>query len=101
MAFIPILGPAIVWVPLVLIKLALGDYTTAIGVIVIGVIISVGVDYLLRIKIMRDKTEINPIIMLIGILGGIKLFGLIGVIIGPLILSVLVTLTRSIPTHTD
>ena len=86
LAFIPGLGSAIVWVPLAIYYLFFENWFTFIGVVVTGVILSVFVDTILRTKLLGKKSNINPYIMLIGILGGISLFGIFGFIIGPLIL---------------
>ncbi|MEK6890092.1 MAG: AI-2E family transporter [Nanoarchaeota archaeon] len=85
-AFIPGVGPAMAWGPVALYYLITQQYSLAIGALVIGIIISVGIDNLLRIKILGDQAKMQPLIMLIGILGGITLFGVFGFIIGPLIL---------------
>ncbi len=85
-AFIPLLGPAAVWLPMMVYYLFTQNYFTAIGLLIVGIILSVGIDTFLKIKLLGKKTEINPLVMLIGILGGISLFGIFGFIIGPLIL---------------
>jgi predicted PurR-regulated permease PerM len=86
-AFIPGLGPIAIWVPLAFYYLFIEpDLVAAIGVIIIGLILSIFIDTIFRVKILGDKTRINPLIMLVGILGGVTLFGVFGFIIGPLIL---------------
>jgi len=86
LAFIPGLGPTVVWVPLAAYYVFTQNYFTLIGVLITGLILSVGVDTIVRGKIVGGKAKVNPLIMLIGILGGISLFGIFGFIIGPLIL---------------
>jgi len=85
-AFIPGIGPAFVWGLLAIYNLFTTNYYSAVGVIITGLIISVYIDTILRYKILATKTKINPVVMLIGILGGVPLFGIFGFIIGPLIL---------------
>ena len=86
LAFIPGLGPTIVWVPLAIYYIILRNYNIALGVIITGLILSILIDIILRAKILGDKVKLNPLIMLVGILGGIALFGIFGFIIGPLVL---------------
>lgn len=86
LAFIPGLGSTIVWVPIAIYYLVINNLPNAIGVLIIGAIISIGIDTLARPKFLGSKTQVNPFIMLLGILGGISLFGIFGFIIGPLIL---------------
>ncbi len=97
LAFIPALGPAIIWVPLAIIEFLYGKTGIAIGVMLMGIFLSMVIDFMLRAKILSSKTGTHPAIMLFGIIGGIKLFGFIGLIIGPLILSIFVTIIENIP----
>jgi len=86
-AFIPAIGPAIVWIPLLIYYIVVGEYGTAVGILVIGVILSVVVDAILRVKVLGKRSNINPLVMILGILGGISVFGVFGFIIGPLVLA--------------
>jgi len=86
-AFIPGLGPAIVWAPLVLVYLSTQNYLAALGVFITGMIISFGIELVLRTKLIGESSSIHPLVMLLGILGGISLFGIFGFIIGPLVLA--------------
>jgi len=85
-AFIPGLGPTIVWVPMALYYLITQNYFALAGVIITGLILSNYVDIILRAKVLGDRVKLNPLLMIIGILGGISIFGIFGFIIGPLIL---------------
>ncbi len=96
-ALIPFIGTAIVWLPFALIKLfngILANNTNEIigGILFIlyGTIIISGIDNVLRPKIIGDKAKVHPILILVGVLGGLSLFGFIGVVIGPLILALFV-----------
>jgi len=97
-ALIPGVGPVLIWVPIALIFLVTGKYYLALGTIILGIILSFVIDHWLRIKIMGKRVDMHPIIMLFGLLGGVKVFGLAGFIIGPIILSILVTIIENIPT---
>jgi len=96
MAFFPGLGPTIIWVPVVIYFFLTGNPINGIGTIVLGIILSMGVDVALRGKIMGDKAKINPLIMFVGIIGGISVFGIFGFIIGPLILTYAIKLTNEV-----
>ena len=86
LAFIPSVGPTLVWLPLAAFYLFTGRYYSAVGIIITGIILSIVIDTILRSKIIGDKIKINPIIMLVGMLGGIIVFGIFGFLIGPIIL---------------
>ncbi|MFT4261053.1 MAG: AI-2E family transporter [Candidatus Woesearchaeota archaeon] len=87
LSFIPLLGPPIVWVPAVIISFYQGNLVAAIGILLVGVLIIMNIDNILKPKIIGDKVGLHPLIILIGILGGIALFGVIGFIIGPITLA--------------
>jgi predicted PurR-regulated permease PerM len=85
-AFIPG-GPGIIWIPLAIIKIIDGNYLAASIVIGAGLIISIYIDTILRTKLSESKANINPAVTLVGILGGTVIFGIPGLIIGPLLLT--------------
>jgi predicted PurR-regulated permease PerM len=85
-AFIPGLGPAVIWIPTSLYYFATQNYPTAIGVLITGLIISLIIETILLPKIVGGKSNIHPLIFLLGVLGGVPIFGIFGFIMGPLIL---------------
>ena len=90
LALVPIIGGAVVWIPAMLIKFAGGSSGDAIAIAIGGIIVS-SIDTFLKPKIVGDKASIHPILIVLGILGGISVFGFAGIIIGPLILALVVT----------
>jgi len=92
LAAIPGLGPAVIWLPATLILFALGNYLQAAIMIVIGGALIPLVDYLLRPRLVGKDTQLHPLLVFIGVLGGVSLFGIWGLLFGPLAMSVAVTL---------
>jgi predicted PurR-regulated permease PerM len=90
--FIPIFGPLLVMVFLVLFNLATGDIT---GLIVALVIIYPVVLWIpgsiIRPRLMGKRTSIHKVLMMIGIIGGISIMGIPGLIFGPLFIALLVS----------
>ena len=86
LAFVPGLGPAAVWVPLAIYSFVIGNNYAAIVVLITGLIVGIGVDGLIAPKLAGSRSKIHPLLMLVGILGGVALFGIFGFIIGPLVL---------------
>jgi predicted PurR-regulated permease PerM len=98
-SIIPLVGPPFIWGPAALLILASGivsgtymDVARGIGLIIYGLLIIGTSDNILRMKLVGDKGQVHPVVLLIGIIGGISLFGLIGLFAGPIILSLLITL---------
>jgi len=92
LAAIPGLGPAVIWLPTTLILFALGNYLEAVIMLVIGGGLIPLVDYLLRPRLVGRDTQLHPLLVFIGVLGGVSLFGIWGLLFGPLAMSVAVTL---------
>ena len=97
-ALIPYFGTAIVWLPAAL-NLIFSGYLQAdnsavirgIALIIYGLIVISSVDNILKPKIIGTKANIHPILVLLGVLGGLNLFGFIGLILGPIMLTLLMT----------
>lgn len=97
-AMIPFVGPPIVWFPLGIIKLAQGIIAGSsivtlqgAGLLLYGFLVISTIDNLIKPKIIGDRAKIHPVVILLGIIGGISTFGFIGIVIGPLIISLLLT----------
>jgi len=85
-AILPGAGPATVWLPVVILKLLKGDIFNAIGLTIYCVIVlNLLIETLLKTKFISKKARVHPILILLGIICGLKFFGLIGAILGPLI----------------
>lgn len=89
LAMIPLIGPAFIWLPAAIIKLSTGSTADGIGLLLYGIFIVSTIDNIIRPKIIGSRSKVHPVLILLGVLGGLKLFGIIGIIIGPLILSIL------------
>jgi predicted PurR-regulated permease PerM len=85
-AFIPMLGTALIWLP-VGIGLAIGgNIPQAILFIVLSAIFVSSLDNFVRPMLLHEKLKIHPLLIFFSILGGLSGFGFNGIIIGPLIL---------------
>jgi len=86
LSFLPVVGAPLVWIPAAIVQLLQGEYIAGIAIISAGLFISV-IDNFLRPIIQKKVGEIHPFLSLLGIVIGVSLFGLIGIVIGPLLLS--------------
>ena len=91
-AFIPVLGTPLVWVPAGLIKLSQGDTGQGIGILVVGAVVIINIDNLLRIALAKRMGDIHPLVTLAGIVLGVPIFGILGLVIGPLLISYFIVL---------
>lgn len=94
LALIPLLGAGIIWVPASIILFLDGVFQDSTSLMIKGVALFFycllfvsSIDNILRPKLMGGKAKIHPAIIMLGIFGGIVAFGPLGVIVGPLLLS--------------
>jgi predicted PurR-regulated permease PerM len=88
-SILPVLGSALVWLPAVLVLLGQGRPGAAIALAVIGGGLASNLDNLLRPIIYKRVSDLHPMITLIGAFAGVKYFGLLGVLLGPLAIAYL------------
>ncbi len=87
MAFLPVLGTPLVWGPAALYQFSQGQNTQAIGILLVGFIVIINIDNLLRIVLAKRMGNIHPLVTLVGLVLGVELFGIIGLVVGPLLVS--------------
>jgi len=92
---LPVLGPIMVWAPLTVYLLANGQVSSAIGFLVYNAILVSGFENILRPYIVSRRTDVPTSIIFIGMIGGTMIFGLIGLLIGPLVLAYLLEILRA------
>jgi predicted PurR-regulated permease PerM len=94
MAFLPFIGASIVYVPAFIILILHGQTGTAIGFLIYNGAYSIIMEYLFKPRMIGKGMRMNALLVFIGILGGIKLFGILGIIYGPLIMTIFITLAE-------
>jgi predicted PurR-regulated permease PerM len=91
---LPIVGSFLVWGPVALLKIMNGDMINGIGLAIYGLVVLSMVELILKPKLMSKKAKIHPILTVLGVIGGLKFFGFIGIIFGPFILALFLTMLR-------
>ncbi|MGD9947681.1 MAG: AI-2E family transporter [Desulfobulbus sp.] len=92
MSIIPAFGTAIVWGPALIILLLKGDF---LGVGILAVLcgaVAGNLDNVLRPRLVGKDTQMHDLFVLFGTLGGISLFGILGIIIGPIVAALFITI---------
>ena len=87
---IPIVGTALIWAPLALYMGMTGHWGMAIGLAVYALVVISNVDNLVRFMLQKKMADTHPLITIFGVVIGLSLFGFMGVIFGPLLLSIFV-----------
>jgi len=94
LALIPVLGPFVIFLPASIYLFAIGNTVSAIIFLAYNILIVSSVDNLIKPKVMSGKVNIHPLLMLFAILGGLSSFGIIGIIYGPIIITVFLALIK-------
>lgn len=92
LSIIPSVGTAIIWLPALVILLLLRDVTGAIILAVVCGLIAGNADNLLRPRLVGSDTKMHDLFVLFGTLGGIAMFGILGIIVGPILAALFVTI---------
>ena len=90
-SIIPAVGTALIWLPALLILALTGDYTGVVILAVLCGLVAGNLDNLLRPRLVGRDTEMHDLFVLFGTLGGLSMFGLLGIIIGPIIAALFIT----------
>ncbi|MCA1794991.1 MAG: AI-2E family transporter [Desulfotignum sp.] len=94
MAFLPIVGIGIVLVPTAVFYMLKSSVITGIGILVFYGILSWGIEYIFKPKLVGDRMAMHPLIVFFAIIGGLNVYGLMGIIYGPLIATLFLTLSE-------
>ena len=93
-SMIPFVGTALGIVPVCLLLLSQGETGNAIGMLIYGIAVVGATDNVFRLVVQRKLADIHPLITLFGVLVGVPLFGFIGLVFGPLLVSSFLLLVR-------
>lgn len=94
MAFLPIIGASIIFIPATIILIIQEGVGAGIGFLIYNVFYSAIMEYLIKPRLIGQGMQMNSLLVFIGIIGGIKLFGILGIIYGPLIITIFLTLAE-------
>jgi len=86
-SMIPIVGPAVIWIPVSVYLYFTGYPGHAIGLAVYSAVLLVNVEHIVRFTLLKKIGNTHPLITFFGIVIGIELFGFLGLIFGPLLIS--------------
>jgi len=86
LSIFPFLGPWLIYIPASVLLISQGNLTNGIGLLAFGIVIASHIDNLIRPYFIGKKAKISMALALVGMLGGMALFGVVGLVIGPLII---------------
>jgi predicted PurR-regulated permease PerM len=94
LAFLPIVGIGAVFIPAAIMLFLQGRFAAGIFFIVFYIIVSVGIEYFFKPRLVGQRVRMHTLIVFLSIIGGLKLFGILGIIYGPLVVTAFLTLAE-------
>ncbi len=94
MAFLPIIGASAVFIPTAILIFLHGKTGLAVGFLIYNLFYSSVIEYLVKPRLIGQGMQMNALLVFIGIIGGIKVFGILGIVYGPLIITIFLTLAE-------
>ena len=93
-SLIPIVGTGLIWVPLMVYLFAIGHIWQGVGLAIYSLVILTNIDYAARITVLRKIGNVHPIITIFGVIVGLSMFGFLGLVFGPLLITYFIVLIR-------
>ncbi|MCD4742575.1 MAG: AI-2E family transporter [Desulfobacteraceae bacterium] len=94
LAFLPIVGIGLVLVPASILLLLQGRIASGVFLLIFYGVLSWSVEYIFKPKVVGDRVRMHPLIVFFSIIGGLKIYGMLGIIYGPLIITLFFTLSE-------
>lgn len=91
-SLVPVVGSALVWGPAALILALTGHWVKALILVVWGAVVVGQIDMVIRPYVIGSHVKIHSLLIFFALIGGVEAFGVIGIFLGPLILSVTLAL---------
>lgn len=92
LSMIPMAGAFIVWVPAAIYLGITGHWVSALILTVWGAVVIGSIDNFLRPKLVGEKTRLHELLVFFSVLGGLQVFGVIGLVLGPVIVAITIAL---------
>ncbi len=93
-SLVPVVGTAVIWLPLTAFLYSLGQTGNALGLLLYSGIVITNIDYIARLTLLKKFMDVHPLVTALGIIAGLGLFGFWGVIFGPLLVSYIIILAK-------
>ena len=87
-SLVPVVGSALIWLPVSISVMISGHVGRGIALMVICILVSVVVDYVIRPWLISGRAQMNGLLIFISVLGGISVFGMLGIVLGPMITAI-------------
>lgn len=93
-SMLPFIGNLLGTIPVFILALSNGDDFQAWGILLYGIVVVGTTDNIIRLFVLKKMDDVHPLITLLGVIIGIPLFGFIGLVFGPLLISLFLLVVR-------
>lgn len=94
LAFLPLVGASFVWIPGVVYLLFQAAYVKMTVLLLVGIAIAL-IDYVVRTIVVGTKSKLHTLLVFLSVFGGLTVFGLVGIVVGPLVVAIGITLLET------
>jgi predicted PurR-regulated permease PerM len=95
LSFLPLVGATLIWLPAAIWLMLSGSLAKGIILILVGIVILGHVDNVVRPLLLSGKSQMNTLVLIMSLMGGLSAFGFIGIVLGPLVAAVVTALVES------
>jgi len=95
LSFLPLIGSALVWAPVAVWLAVTGHMVKGIILALVGLLVLGNVDNVVRPLLLAGKSQMNTLVLIISLMGGVAAFGFIGIVLGPLVAVLLTAILES------
>lgn len=93
-SFLPVVGSTLIWLPAAVYQFSVSNTWQGAGILLYGILVISVVDNVFRFVFQKKFADVHPLITVIGVIAGLQLFGVAGIIFGPLLISYFLLLLR-------
>ncbi len=94
LSFLPVVGAPIIFIPACVYEITSGNTGGGYGMLIYGIVLITNIDNVIRFAINRRIADTHPIVTVVGVIIGIPLFGITGLVFGPLLFSFFILLVK-------
>jgi predicted PurR-regulated permease PerM len=86
LSLIPMIGPAFVWIPAGAVLIATGATLRGVLLLLFGALVISTIDNVIRAVLVSGRARVHPLVVFFGVLGGVLMFGAVGILVGPVLI---------------
>lgn len=95
LSFLPLVGATLIWLPAAVWLMLSGSLAKGIILLLVGLVVLGNVDNVVRPLLLSGRSQMNTLVLIISLMGGLSAFGFIGIVLGPLVAAVVTALVES------